>query len=88
MGISVQVYSSKAELGSAAAAHTAALIRRTVDERGRVRIIVATGNSQLDFIDALTRIRDLPWHAAEIFHMDEYVGMPADHPASFRKWIR
>jgi glucosamine-6-phosphate deaminase len=88
MGLSVHLYPSSKEAGAAAAALTAARIRDAVASRGRVRIIVATGNSQLDFIDALTSIPNLPWHAAEIFHMDEYAGMAANHPASFRKWIR
>lgn len=88
MGFSVQVFPSRTELGAAAAARTAQLMREAVAEQGRVRIIVATGNSQLDFISALTRMPDLPWRQAEIFHMDEYAGMAADHPASFRKWIR
>jgi glucosamine-6-phosphate deaminase len=51
-------------------------------------VIVATGNSQIAFIDALTTMSDVPWSNTVIFHMDEYVGMSADHPASFRKWIR
>jgi glucosamine-6-phosphate deaminase len=88
MGLSVHVYPSAKDAGAAAAALTALHIRDTVASRGRVRIIVATGNSQLDFITALTSTPNLPWHGAEIFHMDEYAGMSADHPASFRKWIR
>jgi glucosamine-6-phosphate deaminase len=88
MGLTVQVYSSRAQLGAAAAERAASVMREAVASSGRVRIIVATGNSQLDFIDALTRIPGLPWHAAEIFHMDEYAGMSSDHPASFRRWIR
>jgi glucosamine-6-phosphate deaminase len=88
MGLSVHLYPSGQELGAAAAARTASVIRDAVSMRGRVRMIVATGNSQLEFIDALTKIAGLPWHAAEIFHMDEYAGMSADHPASFRRWIR
>jgi glucosamine-6-phosphate deaminase len=88
MGLSVHVYPSAKEAGAAAAAITAVHIRDAVASRGRVRIIVATGNSQLEFITALTQTPNLPWHAAEIFHMDEYAGMGADHPASFRKWIR
>jgi glucosamine-6-phosphate deaminase len=88
MGLSVHFFASGQELGAAAAARTATVMRDAVAMRGRVRIIVATGNSQLEFIDALTKTAGLPWHAAEIFHMDEYAGMSDDHPASFRKWIR
>ena len=47
--------------------------------RGRARIIAATGVSQFEFLDALT---------VEMFHLDEYIGLPASHPASFRKYLR
>ena len=88
MGLTIHVHPSPSDSGKAAAALTAVYIRDAVASRGRVRIIAATGNSQLEFVDALTAIPNLPWHAAEIFHMDEYAGMNSDHPASFRKWIR
>ena len=56
--------------------------------RGRARIILATGNSQLDMIGALVQISGVPWKSVEVFHMDEYVGMPDTHLSSFRFWIR
>ena len=55
---------------------------------GRARIIVATGNSQLDFIGALMGREDIDVSRVEVFHMDEYVGISAVHPASFRLWIK
>jgi glucosamine-6-phosphate deaminase len=88
MGFDWQVYDSKAELARSAADRAAEVIRAAVALRRRARVVVATGNSQIHFIDALTALPDVPWHAAEIFHMDEYVGMSDTHPASFRKWIR
>ncbi|MBC7256990.1 MAG: glucosamine-6-phosphate deaminase, partial [Chloroflexi bacterium] len=51
-------------------------------------IIVATGNSQLRFMEALRQRQDIPWGRVRVFHMDEYCGMSADHPASFRRYIR
>ncbi|MGD0779009.1 MAG: glucosamine-6-phosphate deaminase, partial [Candidatus Solibacter sp.] len=48
----------------------------------------STGNSQLDFIDVLVRVHDLDWSAVEALHLDEYVGMSAAHPASFRLWLK
>jgi glucosamine-6-phosphate deaminase len=84
----VQVFASKHDLGEAAAEQAAAFIRAAVQSRGEARIIVATGNSQLEFIDALVRVPDVPWNAVHVFHMDEYFGMSEDHPASFRRWIR
>lgn len=84
----VQVYASKPSLGRAAAAEAAGLIRAAIARSGMARVIVATGNSQLDMIDALTRQETLDWRAVEVFHMDEYVGISDQHPASFRRWIR
>lgn len=75
-------------MGHAAAQHTAGLIRSVVAEQGAARIVIATGNSQLPFITALAGIDDVPWPAVTVFHMDEYIDMRADHPASFRRWIR
>jgi glucosamine-6-phosphate deaminase len=48
----------------------------------------ATGNSQLAFLDALVREPGVEWGSVVGFHMDEYVGIPADHPASFRRYLR
>ncbi len=50
--------------------------------------MVGTGNSQLAMIDFLSRESGIDWSQVEAFHLDEYVGLPADHPASFRHWIR
>ena len=84
----VRIYPSPAELGAAAAADAARIIREAVAANGRARIILATGNSQLGMIGALVEIPGVPWSAVEVFHMDEYVGMPNTHPSSFRCWIR
>lgn len=84
----VRIYNTRQAMGLAAAADAAALIRKAVEERGRARIMVATGNSQLDVVDSLIKQPMVPWKATEIFHMDEYLGVAADHPASFRRWIR
>lgn len=84
----VEIHSSVAALGEAAAAQTARLIAGAIAARGHARIIVATGNSQLAFISALMKRRDVEWGRVEAFHMDEYVGIRKDHPASFRLWLR
>ena len=84
----VNILPSRASLGAAAAARTAEFIRAAIGRSGRARIIVATGNSQLDFIGALMDREDVEMDRVEVFHMDEYVGIAADHPASFRLWIK
>lgn len=83
----IKVLDSKQSLGSAAADLAAAGIRKAIREKGKARIIVATGASQFEFLDALTANRDVDWSKVEMFHLDEYVGLPANHPASFRKYL-
>lgn len=84
----VKVFSSKTTMGAAAAADAAASIRKAADASGRARCIFATGASQLEFVEALVAIPGVPWDAVEFFHLDEYVGLEASHPASFRRYLR
>src|SRR5690606_33005750 len=83
----VEVYASEREMGVAAAERAAETIRAAVEARGHARVVVATGNSQFAFVEAL-REQDIPWDHVTAFHMDEYVGIDADHPAAFRRGIR
>ncbi len=83
----IQVAASKVELGRQAASLGAEWIKAAIAEKGVARVIVATGASQFETLDALIAIPDLPWHRVECFHLDEYVGMPITHPASFRKYL-
>ncbi|SDT35117.1 glucosamine-6-phosphate deaminase [Jiangella sp. DSM 45060] len=85
--LAVEVHSGTAEMGQAAAERAAAVIRDAVARTGRARAVFATGNSQFAFVQAL-RSQDVPWDRVTAFHLDEYVGIDADHPASFRRWIR
>jgi len=84
----VGIYDSNAEAGKAAAGDLAQILRQAIEERGEAAIIVATGNSQLSFMEALRGEAGIAWDRMVIFHMDEYLGMPDDHPASFRRYIR
>lgn len=74
-------------MSRAAAKHAADVLRRAVARPGGARMIAATGASQLDFLAALTAAPGIDWARVEMFHLDEYVGLPADHPASFRKYL-
>jgi len=84
----IKVFRSKKDLAEAAAAQAAILMRDAISRRGIARIIAATGASQFDFLDALTRISDIDWDRVEMFHLDEYVGMSEDAPASFCRYLR
>jgi len=83
----IRIFSDKASLSRAAAEQAARAIRGAIAERGRARIIAATGASQFEFLDALTKAEGIDWETIEGFHLDEYVGLPATHPASFRKFL-
>ena len=84
----VYVYQSKRDTSEAAARDAAAILRDSLAQRASARIIVGTGNSQDDMVRALVHEPDIDWSRVEVFHMDEYVGMSEQHPASFRRWLR
>ena len=84
----VRVFADHPSLALSAASSAAERIRSAITSAGEARIIAATGVSQMAFLDALTRQPDIGWSKVEMFHLDEYVGISADHPASFRKYLR
>jgi len=84
----IKVFPSKSELAHAAADDAASEIRAVLDKRGDARIIAATGASQLAFLDALTRSSGIDWSRVEMFHLDEYVGLSDQAPASFCRYLR
>src|SRR6201997_4148956 len=83
----LKVFDDKVTLGRAAAEQAANAIRRAISERGKARIIAATAASQLEFLDALTKVPGIDWTQVEAFHLDEYIGLPITHPGSFRKML-
>src|SRR5690349_11053146 len=85
--VKVKVFADKASLAQAAAEQAAKAIRSAIAQRGRARIIAATGASQFEFLEALTNMPDIDWKKVELFHLDEYIGLPLNHPASFRKYL-
>lgn len=85
----VEIYPSKLAASIAAAAMASSIlnVKATASERRGFRIVVGTGNSQEDLVKELVQNSSTDWSRIEVFHMDEYVGMPATHPASFRRWL-
>jgi len=83
----IKIYEDKTALGRAAAEQAAVSLCKAIQESGQARIIAATGASQFEFLDALTAMPGIDWPRVEMFHLDEYVGLPASHPASFRKYL-
>jgi glucosamine-6-phosphate deaminase len=84
----VRVFPTKAEMAAAAAERAAAALREAIAIRGRAHVIAATGASQFEFLDALVEARDIDWSRTVFFHLDEYVGLPETHPASFRRYLK
>ncbi len=83
-----KIFEDKVSWGRAATEQAAAAMRRAITERGQARIVVATGTSQIAFLEELTKTEGIDWKRVEMFHLDEYVGLPITHPASFRKYLR
>lgn len=86
--LSVEIHPDAAAMGYAAAQIAAQVIREAVSARGVANIILATGNSQQAFLEALRVISDIPWQAVNAFHMDEYVHLTPGHPAGFPLTLR
>jgi len=84
----VRMFSDQTTLGGAAAWHAAEILSQAIQERGEANIMVATGNSQLAFMSALRENVSINWSKITLFHLDEYLGISASHPASFRRFIR
>ena len=83
----IKVFKDKRSLADAAAEQAARHIRNAMSEKETARIIAATGASQFEFLDALTAAPDIEWTRVEMFHLDEYIGLPLSHPASFRSYL-
>jgi glucosamine-6-phosphate deaminase len=83
----IKLFDNNTSLARAAAADDSIVLRETISARGTARIIAATGASQLLFLEALVASPNVEWSHVEMFHLDEYVGLSIEHPASFRKYL-
>lgn len=83
----IRVLPDPPAMGAEAAALAVAELQRLTADRGRARMVLATGASQFEMLKCLTAA-DLPWQRITAFHLDEYVGLPVTHPASFRGYLR
>jgi len=82
------VCDDKDDLGRRAAARGAGLIREALADRGEANIILATGESQFEMLGALVEAADIDWSRVTGFHLDEYIGLPMSHPASFCRYLK
>ena len=81
------ISATKQELGLKAAQTGAELIRKPISDRGEANIIVATGASQFEMLGELVK-EEINWSVVTAFHLDEYIGITDQHPASFRKYLK
>ncbi|MDZ7718294.1 MAG: glucosamine-6-phosphate deaminase [Balneolaceae bacterium] len=86
--MNIQIFDTKKELGKQSAADAAEKIRSAIQKKGEANIILATGASQFETLGHLVKESDIDWSKVTMFHLDEYVGLPETHPASFRKYLR
>ncbi len=82
------VFATKEQMGAAAAEKAAAQIRTAVLNNARANIILATGASQFETLSHLVAAGNIDWSRVTMFHLDEYIGLNEDHPASFRRYLR
>ena len=84
----IRVCKEKSEMAEAAANHASTILRQAIQRNGKARLIAATGAAQFQFLEVLTQLPDIQWDHVEMFHLDEYIGLPESHPASFCRFLR
>lgn len=83
----IGIYETTQEMARSAALLAAERLDQAIARKGHATLIAPAGNSQLELLDHLTQ-QDLDWSRVTLFHLDEYVGIPETHKASFRKYIK
>src|SRR5262245_44414367 len=86
--LSVRVHQTGAGLALDAAEQTREYLRQCLAEKGAAAAVLATGNSQIRFLETLAGLGGVDWAKVTLFHMDEYLGIDAKHPGSFRHYMR
>jgi glucosamine-6-phosphate deaminase len=84
----IKCFNDKREMAKVAAEQAASILRQAIEAQGKARLIAATGAAQFEFLETLTGLSGIDWARVEMFHLDEYIGLPASHPASFCRFLR
>lgn len=84
--LAIEIHPDRPAMGKAAAAKAASILRSAIRQQGSARLIVASAPSQDELLENLATAPDLDWNVVTLFHMDEYLGLPAGHPATFRAY--
>jgi glucosamine-6-phosphate deaminase len=85
--LNIEVYNTPQSMGKATASFVANHLKEAIEENDHANLLLATGASQLDFLKAFRQMGQLDWSKISTFHLDEYVGISPNHPASFRKYL-
>ena len=83
----IKCFQDKGEMAKVAAEQAASILRGAIQDRGRARLIAATGAAQFEFLAAHTGLPGIDWSEVEMFHPYEYIGLPTSHPASFNRFL-
>ena len=86
--MNIRITENPFELGRAAGGAAAQIIRDAIGSKGSASIILATGTSQFETLNQLVSEKNIEWDKVVMFHLDEYIGLPVTHPASFRKYLQ
>ena len=86
--MNVNIQQDPKRLGIEAGKKSAALIREAIKKQGSANIILATGSSQFETLKQLILEKGIEWNKVTMFHLDEYIGLPLSHKASFRKYLK
>ena len=86
--MNINIYDDKKETSHKAAEKAKEILVETIEEKGVATFVIATGKSQLDFIDKLTDFSEIDWSKTVMFHLDEYIGLSENHKASFRHYLK
>ncbi|UCE99777.1 MAG: glucosamine-6-phosphate deaminase [Planctomycetota bacterium] len=82
------IYKTKQQMAAAAAAQAAKQIQKAIKEKDHANIVLATGTSQFEVLENLVKQESIGWSKVVMFHLDEYIGLGIEHPASFRKYLK
>ena len=83
----IKCFNDKQEMAKVAADQAASILRESIQNQNKARLIAATGAAQFEFLEALTGLPGIDWKRVEMFHLDEYIGLPRSHPASFCRFL-
>ena len=86
--MNIRIYKNRDELGKKAASDAAGIIENTIRSNGSATIVVATGTSQFELLKYLVEMPGVDWSKVVLYHLDEYIGISEDHPASFVRYIK